>query len=240
MNKADEKSAFDQMMDEISESDSDDEQSNNRNQKKNYSSAAVSKNVSKKSAYKDNKESSNWSSPHRNSFKTTQDEEIENFGRNTGLSEEPLNIQQTSEQISFMKRWLLRPCLPGDPPILCYVERHRNGFGQINSTYKCFIEGIDGQNSRFIMTAKKKNSSKTSYYLISMDEDEQGDRGSESVVGKVRGNSIGSQYLITDSGLAPNKAVVPSMLRKVIVMLIILVANLLVLLLLLPIYYYCC
>ncbi len=31
----------------------------------------------------------------------------------------------------------------------------------------------------------------------------------------MRGNAIGSRYLITDHGLAPEKAVAPSMLRKV-------------------------
>jgi len=64
------------------------------------------------------------------------------------------------------------------------------------------------------MSARKKTTSKTSYYLISMDQEPQDDRGSESVLGKVRGNAVGSQYLITDGGLAPDKAVAPSMLRK--------------------------
>ena len=67
----------------------------------------------------------------------------------------------------------------------------------------------------FSWLPEKKNGSQTSYYLISLDLDDQKDRGSDSVLGKVRGNSVGSQYLITDSGLAPDKTVAPSMLRKV-------------------------
>ena len=41
------------------------------------------------------------------------------------------------------------------------------------------------------------------------------DKGSESVLGKVRSNNVGSRYLITDNGLAPDKTVAPSMIRKV-------------------------
>lgn len=53
----------------------------------------------------------------------------------------------------------------------------------------------------------------TSYYLVSLHPNAD-DRGSEQVLGKIRGNSVGSQYLITDHGLAPEKAIAPSMLRK--------------------------
>jgi hypothetical protein len=64
------------------------------------------------------------------------------------------------------------------------------------------------------MSARKKTTSKTSYYLISMDQEPQDDRGSESVLGKVRGNAVGSQYLITDGGLAPDKAVAEATVRQ--------------------------
>jgi len=58
----------------------------------------------------------------------------------------------------------------------------------------------------------KTNSS--SYYLISVDRDPSDDRGKDSVLGKMRGNNIGDRYLLTDNGLAPDKTVLPSMLRK--------------------------
>lgn len=212
MEKADEKRQFDEMMAEISDSDSDGDEEETRT-KSSYSIAAP-KNF-KMSSSNDTERKNTWSSSH-SAKKTAQDEEIENFGCGSGSADQP--VQQT-EQNNATKRWLMRPCPPGDPPVLCYVERHRTGFGRLNPTYKCFLEGHgqDGQNQqpRFLMGAKKKNGSKTSYYLISMDAEQQDDRGSESILGKVRGNSVGSQYLITDPGLAPDKAVAPSMLRKV-------------------------
>ena len=44
----------------------------------------------------------------------------------------------------------------------------------------------------------KKVGSKTSYYLVSLDSDPQDDRGSEMVLGKVRGNSVGD-YIFSNS-----------------------------------------
>mmetsp|Transcript_11899 Transcript_11899/g.19645 ORF Transcript_11899/g.19645 Transcript_11899/m.19645 type:complete len:561 (+) Transcript_11899:86-1768(+) len=72
----------------------------------------------------------------------------------------------------------------------------------------------DHNGGRFLMSACKRVANKTSYYLISIDPDAADDRGSETVLGKIRGNAIGSRYIITDHGLAPGKAVAPSMLRK--------------------------
>ena len=211
MNKADEMRAFAQMMVEISDSDSEDgeQDSNGRH----IPAAAAPKSLSK-ADQKDAKHSGSTANSQYDSKMTAQEEEIENFGWNTSKSVQAVTTPQM-EQIGVMKRWLMRPCAPGDPPVLCYVERHRVGFGRINPTYRCFLEGSDGQGPRFLMTAKKKNGSQTSYYLISLDMDDQNDRGSESVLGKVRGNSVGSQYLVTDSGLAPDRTVAPSMLRKV-------------------------
>eukprot|EP00595_Chromulina_sp_UTEXLB2642_P000070 CAMPEP_0196762128 /NCGR_PEP_ID=MMETSP1095-20130614/1495_1 /TAXON_ID=96789 ORGANISM="Chromulina nebulosa, Strain UTEXLB2642" /NCGR_SAMPLE_ID=MMETSP1095 /ASSEMBLY_ACC=CAM_ASM_000446 /LENGTH=264 /DNA_ID=CAMNT_0042112507 /DNA_START=514 /DNA_END=1308 /DNA_ORIENTATION=+ len=53
----------------------------------------------------------------------------------------------------------------------------------------------------------------TSYYLVSM-EYEPSDRGSEAVLGKIRGNAVGSEYVVYDHGLSPEKTVAPSLLRK--------------------------
>ena len=211
MNKADEKRAFEQMMVEISDSDSDGEQESTLG---NRPSVASAKRPVKSDAADSNKFASR-AAPDRGTKMSSHDEEIENFGWRSSDRLEPTFMSPQMEQITTMKRWLLRPCAPKDPPVLCYVERHRVGFGRINPTYKCFLEGSDDQGPRFLMAAKKKSGSQTSYYLISLDLDDQSDRGSDSVLGKVRGNSVGSQYLITDSGIAPDKAVAPSMLRKV-------------------------
>ena len=230
MNRADEKRAFEQMMAEISDSDSDggdgDEgkgrSAGGGGSSKQWAplpSSASSSAPSSVHAVAAPKMAGGASSSYPlfgEPKGTSREEEIENFGvgaRNVQSQQHASRAQ--TDHVQVVKRWLFRPCVPGDPPILCYVERHRTGFGALTpTTYKCFSEGTDGQGPRFLMSAKKKTTSKTSYYLISMDQEPQDDRGSESVLGKVRGNAVGSQYLITDGGLAPDKAVAPSMLRK--------------------------
>lgn len=212
MNRADERRAFEQMMVEISDSDSD---SGEQDINTNGGHSAMAQKKSSSADSRGGQESMASASAHRSQVKmSAQEEEIENFGWAPSRSDRS-SMTPHAEQTNTMKRWLLRPCAPGDPPVQCYVERHRSGFGRIYPTYRCFLEASDGQGPRFLMVAKKKNSSQTSYYLISLDIDDQNDRGSDSVLGKVRGNSVGSQYLITDSGLAPDKTVAPSMLRKV-------------------------
>lgn len=209
MNRADEKTAFQQMMAELSDSDSDaDEEKINT---LSYSSMAAAPKVY------DNPRRESWVISDNGAKNSSQnvEEEIETFGTTSNSQQD---IQQIhSEEMQLMKKWLMRPCAAGDPPILCHVDRHRLGFGSLMpNTYKCYLEGQDGQSSRFLMSAKKKTAtSKTSYYLISLDKDPRDDRGSDTVLGKVRGNSVGSQYLITDAGLSLEKAQAPSMLRKV-------------------------
>lgn len=151
------------------------------------------------------------SGTQRGSKMSREEESIEQFGAQTSShSQEQL---QTDQNLAA-KRWLLRPCHPSDPPTLCFVEREKAGFGRLHPVYRCYLEVPDGQ-ARFLMAAKKRAGSKTSNYLVSLDM-EPDDRGSDSVLGKIRGNAVGSQYLFTDHGLAPDKTMAPSMLRKVI------------------------
>lgn len=154
------------------------------------------------------------SSSLRSSAKMSKDEEsIENFG--LSLVRSTASATHVEEQNLATKRWLMRPCHPSDPPLLCFVERDKGGFGISQPTFRCYLEGRDGTNHRFLMAARKKAGNKTSYYLVSL-EMEPDDRGSDAVLGKIRGNTVGSQYLLTDHGLAPDKTETPSTLRKVV------------------------
>jgi tubby-related protein 1 len=65
----------------------------------------------------------------------------------------------------------------------------------------------------FLMAAKKKAAKATPYLLVSMERQPE-DRGSNKVLGKVRGNTVGSQYSIVDSGMAPGKTHAPSTIRR--------------------------
>jgi hypothetical protein len=167
-----------------------------------------------------------------NSYKMSKEEqEIENFGSNYHTS--PVEAQQ--EQLQNTKRWLLRPCSRNEKATMkCYVERERSTLAMSPTIYRCFLEATSGSDGapptsssatvgdnnkgpvtgRFMMSARKFVGKSTSYYLISLDNNPSDDRGSESVIGKIRGNAVGSKYIITDGGLAPEKTVAPSMLRK--------------------------
>ena len=160
--------------------------------------------------------------------KTEQD--IANFGkpsrRRSSVETAPAKESVNADGVEEMKRWLSRPCRPDDPAIMCYIERSRNGLGQVNNVYRCYLESskavdkVRGGRSeeehpaKFLMSAKKRTGSKTSNYLITTDLNPTDDRGSFSVLGKLRSDAFGSRYTVVDGGLAPEKCVTPSTLRK--------------------------
>ncbi len=226
MNRADEKKAFEAMLAEISDSDEEEfRQANARtNPYKGPSSSASTSEHIQSSMYRaeakisgfDNVPNpsqikSEFATPRRAASKMSKEEqEIENFGSSN--SQTPAEAQL--EQLNVTKRWLVRPCSKGDRSTMkCYVERERNSFG-LQTTYRCFLESTEGQPGRFMMSAKKKVGKQSSYYLISLDMNPSDDRGSETVLGKIRGNAVGSRYIITDHGIAPDKTAAPSMFRK--------------------------
>ena len=109
------------------------------------------------------------------------------------------------EQLEYSRNFLMRPCSRDSRPMLCYVERDHSGFNFISPVYRLYIEpsnsGIHShptaaafhnqasaypvvEGSRFVMSAKKKLGSKTSYYLVSIDyTPDIEDRGSKAVLG---------------------------------------------------------
>ena len=65
-----------------------------------------------------------------------------------------------------------------------------------------------------MMSAKKLSGKGSSYYLISLDMNPEDDRGSEAVLGRLRGNAVGSEYMITDAGVTAGKTRLSSIIRK--------------------------
>ena len=110
----------------------------------------------------------------------------------------------TSEQIDFSKNYVMRPCSRDERALLCYIERDRSGFNYLYPVYRLYIEPSNSspkstaaaanhnhsaypivEGSRFMMSAKKKVGSKTSYYLVSLDHTpDMENRGSKAVLGK--------------------------------------------------------
>jgi len=123
-------------------------------------------------------------------------------------------LPSADDKYATTRKWLTRPCPKGEPPFQCYVERERNMLS-MQATFRCFMDPTEDQSARFLMAAKKKPGKQAvgSYYLVSMEMNPD-DRGSEALLGKVRANAVGSQYSLTDHGLAPDRTQAPSTLRK--------------------------
>eukprot|EP00753_Platysulcus_tardus_P018132 PLAT6733.2.p1 GENE.PLAT6733.2~~PLAT6733.2.p1 ORF type:complete len:371 (+),score=141.75 PLAT6733.2:47-1159(+) len=108
-----------------------------------------------------------------------------------------------------MRSFLFRPVAPDSGMVQCYVIRNRGGKHMMHALYSVYLEDGD----RFLMSGKKRMKNKTSNYLISMDDDPT-DRSSDSIVGKLRANFVGSSFTIYDYGMSPERAVVDSSLRR--------------------------
>jgi len=101
----------------------------------------------------------------------------------------------------------------------CYVVRTQTGLGLglKQYLYSLFLEppgngkpggGNDGD-GKFLLSAKKKGGTKTSYYQITAELD-----GSGQQLGKLRGNWSGGCYNIYDGGLNPAKCNDPKDFRR--------------------------
>lgn len=86
--------------------------------------------------------------------------------------------------------------------VQCVIERDRSSLtSRLFPTYTLCLQ--DG--SRFLMAARKRPSNKTSNYLLSMDRRNM-NRDSESFLGKLRANFVGTEFIVYDDGRAPDKA----------------------------------
>ena len=137
------------------------------------------------------------------------------------------------EQLEYSRNFLMRPCSRDSRPMLCYVERDHSGFNFISPVYRLYIEppnpGIHSlptaaafhneasaypvvEGSRFVMSAKKKFGSKTSYYLVSMDyTPDIEDRGSKAVLGAILYNIYIYIYIALNFDILNSFAFVSSM-----------------------------
>lgn len=193
---ADEKRAFDRMMAEVGD-DSDDSG--------NETSEPVKMTAPSKKDITTNAAASKPDSKDHTKKLTKEELEIENFG----YTDRPVDAHR--QTVASMK-WLLKPCTAGGSPVLCYLEREKAGYIGFKTTYRLYMESSESS-PKFLMAANKKTSSRTSYFLVSTEMDPS-DRGSEFVLGKVRGNAVGSQYIVYDHGLNPEKSVNVASHRK--------------------------
>mmetsp|Transcript_27289 Transcript_27289/g.33132 ORF Transcript_27289/g.33132 Transcript_27289/m.33132 type:complete len:494 (+) Transcript_27289:271-1752(+) len=106
-----------------------------------------------------------------------------------------LSSRPTSERAAFF----MSPA-PHDRLFQCYVKREKDSSGMYPQ-FKLFLQ----EGNQFLMAARRRKKSKTSNYLISLDEDDLARRGA-SYFGKLRSNTFGTQYHLFNSGLSSAKA----------------------------------
>lgn len=111
---------------------------------------------------------------------------------------ENIPVFPSDTDIPDMKSFVLRPA-PKNCVVQCTIKREKGGMARFFPKYSLyFSEGL-----RFIMTGKKRPNNKTSNYGISVSKGDV-EKGSESYVGKLRSNFVGTEFVMYDHGENPS------------------------------------
>lgn len=110
---------------------------------------------------------------------------------------ENIPVFPSDTEIPDMKSFVLRPA-PKNCVVQCTIKREKGGMARFFPKYSLYMsEGL-----RFIMTGKKRPNNKTSNYGISISKGEV-EKGSESFIGKLRSNFVGTEFVMYDHGENP-------------------------------------
>ncbi|OAD73645.1 tubby transcription factor, C-terminal [Phycomyces blakesleeanus NRRL 1555(-)] len=91
--------------------------------------------------------------------------------------------------------------------LTCRICRYRDGLDKLSPQYQLFLENVDTGEMQYVLTARKKRKTQTSYYTITGDyldvsTSEVGVPKSV-VLGKVRSNFLGTTFVIYSHGRNP-------------------------------------
>ena len=100
------------------------------------------------------------------------------------------------------RSFLMKPCPKEEDTIECCIRRNKGIKNALFPEYRMYLKSNNSKTETFLMTSKKRAGSKTSNYLISMSRNDH-DKNSDSVLGKLRSNFLGTEYSIFDSGKNP-------------------------------------
>eukprot|EP00899_Mesostigma_viride_P012551 jgi/Mesvir1/21297/Mv21688-RA.1 len=110
--------------------------------------------------------------------------------------------------VSDIRMFLMQPG-PKDGPILCQIIRDKGK----QKMFPKFSLMLDNESKRFLLSARKRKKSKSSNYLISLDEEDMS-RQSGNFFGKLRSNFVGTEFTIYDKGAKPKDADHTSLLTQ--------------------------
>jgi len=100
---------------------------------------------------------------------------------------------------SMLRTFLTRPCPKGVGMMKCYIKRKKGIKNKLFPEYRVYLK----ESNTFLMTSKKRMGNATSNYLISMGRNDFDNRQSPNVLGKLRSNFLGTEYIIFDGGRNP-------------------------------------
>ena len=116
------------------------------------------------------------------------------------ISIDNVNLDDPNDMRSF----LMKPCPKGDGVLQCCIRRNKGIKNALFPEYRIYLKSNNNSNKTetFLMTSKKRAGSKTSNYLISMNRCDH-DKTSDGILGKLRSNFLGTEYMIYDHGNNP-------------------------------------
>ncbi|KAK7919752.1 hypothetical protein WMY93_011036 [Mugilogobius chulae] len=120
-------------------------------------------------------------------------------------SEKDKKEKKTTSPMSLedLEKFALRPA-PKENTIQCRVTRDRRGMEKgMFPTYYLHLERDDGKRV-FLMAGRKRKKCKTANYLISTDPTNLS-RNTNSYIGKLRSNVLGTKFTVYDAGENPEK-----------------------------------
>ncbi|OMJ77625.1 hypothetical protein SteCoe_22751 [Stentor coeruleus] len=124
------------------------------------------------------------------------------------LKEPPKNIPKPpavnvreiiANEMRDMKKFLTSPIVKGIT-LQCSIRRDKSGFNRLFPKY--YMQTSEGLN--FLLAGKKRAGNRTSNYMVTMNQKDFNTK-SQSFIGKVRSNFLGTEFLIYDSGLNPKR-----------------------------------
>ncbi|KAL7536741.1 hypothetical protein ACHAXR_007363 [Thalassiosira sp. AJA248-18] len=103
----------------------------------------------------------------------------------------------------IMRSFVMKPCPKGEGMVQCCIRRSKGIKNALFPEYRMYLKSNNSKTETFLMTSKKRVGNKTSNYLISMNRNDH-DKNSDSILGKLRSNFLGTEYMIYDHGKNPD------------------------------------
>ncbi|CAG8466655.1 2613_t:CDS:10 [Paraglomus occultum] len=94
--------------------------------------------------------------------------------------------------------------VPQGKKVLCKITRKTDGIGKFYPLYQLYVEDPVDDTRTFMLSARKRKNSKSSHYVIASTRTID-NSPSQSVVGKVRSNFLGTAFAIYTNGRNPLK-----------------------------------